>query len=137
MASLPCVCGNASSVRPNERTSRCSLPRCTCRASLLEDKGTHALMLRHFPTITKAALCWGVGGGGGGTSAPTQCSAWSSFVRKPYQPASGSGLSRVGAFDLGSPAVTPGKLGNTPHPHGSGNLLFGQNGKRHRLITTG
>lgn len=35
MALLPCVCGNALSVHPNERTSRCSLPRYTCRASLL------------------------------------------------------------------------------------------------------
>lgn len=35
MASLPCVCGNASSVHRNARTSRCSLPRYTCRASPL------------------------------------------------------------------------------------------------------
>lgn len=35
MASLPCVCGNAASVHPNAQTSRCSLPRYTCRVSLL------------------------------------------------------------------------------------------------------
>lgn len=43
MASLPCVCGNAWSVHPSGQTSRCSLPTCICRASLLEETKTHKL----------------------------------------------------------------------------------------------
>lgn len=35
MASLPCACGNASSVHRIEQTSRCSLPRYICRVFLL------------------------------------------------------------------------------------------------------
>lgn len=61
MASLPCVCGNAWSVHPNGQTSRCSLPTCICRASLLEEtKDTQTLGRHPFSVTTPAssAGCW-------------------------------------------------------------------------------
>ena len=107
MASLPCVCGNALSVHPNERTSRCSPPRCTCRVSPLEETKGHALWcsitFQELPSQNSA-----LGSG---------CFQWIFHLVILCQEAKPSQQhvwgERNGGFNLIFPAVTSGNLVNT------------------------